>query len=158
MWSSVVAEHLAQRLELGHVTLRRRGGVRVDVHDLGRLQVGAVQQVLQRRGDAAPVGLRLHDVVGVGGDALADRLGVDPGAARRGVLGGLQDDDAGALAEDEAVAGRCRRDARRPRGSSLFLDIAIMLPNAAMGSGWMAASVPPATTTSARPVRIISMA
>lgn len=45
-----------------------------------------------------------------------------------------------------------------PWGFSLFLDIAIMLPNAAMGSGWIAASVPPATTMSARPVRIISMA
>lgn len=43
-------------------------------------------------------------------------------------------------------------------GSSLFLDIAIMLANAAMGSGWIAASVPPARTTSARPVRIISTA
>ena len=33
-----------------------------------------------------------------------------------------------------------------------------MLANAAIGSGWIAASVPPATTTSARPRRIWSMA
>lgn len=45
-----------------------------------------------------------------------------------------------------------------PSGSSLDFDIAIMLPKAAIGSGWMAASVPPAMTMSARPVRIISMA
>ena len=32
-----------------------------------------------------------------------------------------------------------------------------MLANAAIGSGWIAASVPPATTTSARPSRIRSM-
>ena len=42
-------------------------------------------------------------------------------------------------------------------GSSLRLDSAIMLPKAAIGSGWMAASVPPTTTTSARPSRIMSM-
>ncbi len=41
-------------------------------------------------------------------------------------------------------------------GSSLRLDSAIMLAKAANGSGWMAASVPPATTTSARPTRIMS--
>ncbi len=33
-----------------------------------------------------------------------------------------------------------------------------MLANAAIGSGWIAASVPPATTTSARPRRIWSTA
>ena len=33
-----------------------------------------------------------------------------------------------------------------------------MLANAAIGSGWMAASVPPATTMSARPSRIWSTA
>ena len=43
-------------------------------------------------------------------------------------------------------------------GSPSFFDSAIMLANAAIGSGWIAASVPPATTTSARPRRIWSMA
>jgi hypothetical protein len=43
-------------------------------------------------------------------------------------------------------------------GSSSFFDSAIMLAKAAIGSGWMHASVPPATTTSARPLRIISAA
>ena len=33
-----------------------------------------------------------------------------------------------------------------------------MAANPAIGSGWIAASVPPATTTSARPVRIMSTA
>ena len=37
------------------------------------------------------------------------------------------------------------------------LDSAIMFANAAIGSGWIAASVPPATTTSARPSRIWSI-
>ncbi len=45
-----------------------------------------------------------------------------------------------------------------PPSSLPVLDSAIMLANAAIGSGWIAASVPPAITTSARPRRIRSMA
>ena len=41
-------------------------------------------------------------------------------------------------------------------GSSLRFDSAIIAANAASGRGWMHASVPPTTTTSARPLRIIS--
>ncbi len=99
----VVAQDLAQRLQLRDVALRRGRRVRVEVHDLGRLEVRLVQQVLHRRGDAAPGRLGLGDVVGVRGQPLAQHLAVDPGAARGGVLRGLQDDDAGALTEDEAV-------------------------------------------------------
>ncbi len=99
----VVAEDLAQRLQLGDVTRRRRGGVRVHMHDLRRVQVGAVEQVLQGVRDAPALRLRLDDVVGVRGDALADRLRVDAGTALGGVLGGLQDEHTRALAEDEAV-------------------------------------------------------
>ncbi len=43
-------------------------------------------------------------------------------------------------------------------GSPSFLDSAIMFAKAAIGSGWIAASVPPASTTSARPSRIRSIA
>ena len=43
-------------------------------------------------------------------------------------------------------------------GSPSFFDSAIICANAAMGSGWIAASVPPASTTSARPSRIMSIA
>ena len=43
-------------------------------------------------------------------------------------------------------------------GSPAFFDSAIMLAKAAIGSGWIAASVPPARTTSARPSRIWSTA
>ena len=41
-------------------------------------------------------------------------------------------------------------------GSSLRLDRARIAANAASGSGWMQASVPPTTTMSARPPRIIA--
>ena len=47
---------------------------------------------------------RRGDVVGVAGQAVADHLGIDLGAARLGVLELLEHDDAGALAHDEAVA------------------------------------------------------
>jgi hypothetical protein len=43
-----------------------------------------------------------------------------------------------------------------PVGSSLRSDSVREAANAAIGMGWMVASVPPATTTSARPERIIS--
>ena len=45
-------------------------------------------------------------------------------------------------------------------GSPGFFDSAIICANAAIGSGWIAASVPPAITTSARPrpMRSIAMA
>ena len=83
-------------------------------------------------------------------------LGVDLGAAGLGVLLGLEDQDAGALTEHEAVAAGVPRAGDRGRVAVAFLDSAIMLANAAIGSGWIAASVPPATTTSARPSRIRS--
>ena len=43
-------------------------------------------------------------------------------------------------------------------GSPSFFDSAIICANAAIGSGWIAASVPPASTMSARPSRIWSTA
>ena len=46
------------------------------------------------------------------------------------------------------------RDARA--GSSVRVDRVRDAANAAIGIGWIVASVPPAITTSARPLRIIS--
>ena len=110
-----------------------------------------------RPGAAAARRVGLGDVVGVGGDAGAEHLGVDPRAAGLGVLLGLEHQHAGALAEHEAVAAGVPRTGDRGRVVVAFFDSAIMLANAAIGSGWIAASVPPATTTSARPSRIRSM-
>ncbi len=101
----VVAQHLAQGLQLGRVTLRGRRGVRVQVDQLGRVETRVVEQVLYRGRDTAAGRLRLRDVVAVRGQTLAQHLAVDPGTARGGVLGGLQDDDARALAQYEAVTG-----------------------------------------------------
>ena len=70
-----------------------------------RADVGLGERALDGAGAAAAGRVGLGDVVGVGGDAGAEHLGVDPGAAGQGVLLGLEDQHAGALAEHEAVAG-----------------------------------------------------
>ena len=52
-----VAERLADRLGLGHVADRRRGGVRVDVHHVGRRRAGRLDRHPPSRGLApAPTG------------------------------------------------------------------------------------------------------
>ena len=69
---------------------------------------GGEPRALQRHGHAAVGAVavlgRRGDVVGVAGQAVADDLGIDLGAARLGVLQLFENDDAGALAHDEAVA------------------------------------------------------
>ena len=62
-----------------------------------------------------PARVGLRDVVGVGGDAGAEHLGVDLRAAGLGVLRGLEDEHAGALAEHEAVAAGVPRARGRGR-------------------------------------------
>ena len=51
-------------------------------------------------------------MVRIGGDPVSEELGVDPRAARAGVLQLLENEDRGALAHHEAVA----RPVERPRG------------------------------------------
>ena len=99
-----VAERGADRAGLGHVALRGGGGVGVDVPDVAGRQVGLAERELHRPGGAEARGVGLGDVVRVGGDPGAGGLGVHRGPARLGVLGGLEDDAGGALAEHEAVA------------------------------------------------------
>ena len=78
-----------------------------------------------------------------------------PGLASMGVVGPLEHDHAGAFAQDEAVASLVER-ADGAAGSSARLDNARIAAKPAMGRGWIAASAPPATTTSASPARSIS--
>ena len=60
---------------------------------------------------AFALGVGLGDVVGVGGDADAGDLGVDARSARDRVVVLLEDEAAGTLAHDEAVAGLVIRTA-----------------------------------------------
>ena len=78
---TLVAEHLADRLDLLEVADRRRGRVRIDVVDR-RLHV------LERHAHAAHRALarRRDHVVAVRGRAVAGDFGVDARAARLGVL------------------------------------------------------------------------
>ena len=100
----VVAERHPDRHGLGHVALRGRGGVGVDVDDVAGRQPGLPERVRHRAGLGLAGRIGLDHVVGVGGDAGTGQLAVDPGAARLGVLEGLDHQHGGTLAEHEAVA------------------------------------------------------
>ena len=88
-------------------------------------------------------------MIGVARHAIADELGINPGAARLGVLIGFKNDAAGALAHDETVAV----PVIRPRGgfglSLKPVESARQAANPAMPMRLIADSAPPATITSA---------
>ena len=78
----------------------------------GRFHAGLVQRAASGADAALPAGCGQGDVAGVGGRAVADDLGEDARAAPAGVLELLQDEDAGALGDDEAVTTLVERPAR----------------------------------------------
>ena len=139
------------RGRLGHVALRRRGGVRVDVDDVAGRQAG----VGERR-DHGPGGARAHrvglgDVVGVGGDPGAGELGVDPGARGPPRARPTPARRCRRPRRGRSRRGPCRTGARPARARRCASTAPSSRRTPAIGSGWMQASVPPATTTSARP-------
>ena len=83
------------------------------------IELGVLQGELHGLGGADALRVRRGDVVRVGRAAAAEHLGVDAGAALLGVFEFFEDDDAGALAEDEAVAVLVERPAGALSGSSL---------------------------------------
>ncbi len=95
------------------VAERRGRAVGVQVLDLVAVDA-AVSQRRQHRA-ARAVHVRRGDVVGIGAHAHPGQLAVDPGAALPGVLVLLQDQDAGALAEDETIAIAVERARGRGR-------------------------------------------
>ena len=108
----MVAEDDLDGLRLGRVALRRRGAVRVDVADLGRVDAGLREREAHHGDDAQRVGTRRDGVVGVVRVAARDDLGVDAGAAALGVLDRLDHEHGRALGADEPVA----RGVERARG------------------------------------------
>ena len=100
---------------------------------------------------AAPgaLGVRGGDVVGVGRAAGAEQLGVDAAPRLRACSSSSRTSDAGALAQDEAVAVLVERPAGAPAGSSLRVDRARAEMKPPRPIGVMAASVPPVIMTSA---------
>src|SRR5206468_132700 len=76
----------------------------IDVLDIDGGEAGFLEAKLHGASGANAFGMGRRDVVGIGTAAGAEKLGVDGGAALAGVLVFLEDDQAGAFAEDEAVA------------------------------------------------------
>ena len=83
----------------------RRRRMRVDVVHLCGLGARMPQRHLHRAQRAAPARQRRGQMMRIRARAIANELGVDVGAAVAGVVELLEDHDARALADDEAVAG-----------------------------------------------------
>ena len=77
--------------------------MRIDVVDVSRAQAGATQRRRHRTVATIALGARCRDVIGVARETVAHDLAVDPGAASARMLKLFQDQDASALAHDEAV-------------------------------------------------------
>src|SRR5690606_5306252 len=94
-----VAKDFADRLDLGAVTHRCRGGVRIDVVD-------RLADILQGHAHAAhrAFARRRDHVEAVRGGAIADDLAMDARTARLGMVEVLEDENAGTAGDDEAVA------------------------------------------------------
>ena len=99
-----LAHQRLDRAQLDLVAERRRRAVRVDVVDVLGLDAGPLDGRLHGPVRAVPALGGCGDMVGVAGHAVTDHLGIDAGAARRGMFVGFQDDGSGALAHDEPVA------------------------------------------------------
>ncbi len=111
-----VPERGPQRVGLGDVPDGCGGAVGVDVHEVGRGQPPGAQRRTHGPGGAGAAGLGGGHVVGVCAGPGPGQGGVHPRAAGCGVLGGLQDEGAGALPEDEPVASLVERPGCRLRG------------------------------------------
>ena len=125
----MLAEDRPDRLQLGLVALGRRGRVGVDVLDVLRSEPGLLERAPGRADRAHAAGCRQRDVRRVGGRAVAHELGERRRAAGLRVLELLEHEDAGALADDEAIAARCRTGARPPAGSSFRVESARIAAN-----------------------------
>ena len=99
---------------------------------------------------------RRGDVVRVARHAVADDLGVDPRAAAPRVLELLEDQDAGAFADDEAVAILVERPAGALPGRRCASTARAARAKPPTPIGVIAASEPPAIIASASPRLMIS--
>lgn len=94
-------EYRPQCARLREVALDRGRGMGVHVDDVRDTAPGILEGPAQGQGDAVAGGVGSGHVVGVGRQAPARGLAVDPRATRPGMLLGLQYEDPGALAVDE---------------------------------------------------------
>ncbi len=110
------AEDPAQCLELGRVTHRGPGAVRLDQRDTARPDPGRV--IRPAHSQLLPLDARGEDAdrPSVAGHPNRLEQGVDPVAGALGVRAPLEDDDARALPEQRAVGAGTERAHRTPAG------------------------------------------
>ena len=101
---SAGAEHFANREGLDAVVDAGAGAVRVDVVDVVRRKSGVFEGGAHTTDGAAAFRVDVGDAVGVGRRAVPDDFAVNFRAAFFGVFEFFEDEDAGAFAEDKAVA------------------------------------------------------
>ena len=151
------ADQMASALAL--VAERRRGPVGVDQVDLVGRHAAALEGHLHRPGRPDAGVDRLDHVPAVGGRAVADDLGVDLRAARLGQLEVLEEQRAGALAQDEPVAGPVERAGDGLGGwPGTAVPIPRMFEKPAWPTSRSGASVEPVMTAMQSPRRIASAA
>ena len=121
----------------------RTEAVGVDVVDVGGRDVGLFE------GGADGAGEALAGAAAIEGGAEADDLAVDRRAAFLGVFEVLDDQDAGAFAEDDAVAVACRTAGTPSSGASLRFERWSNRHWRTMLSGLILLSVPPTRKKSA---------
>mmetsp|Transcript_2420 Transcript_2420/g.10692 ORF Transcript_2420/g.10692 Transcript_2420/m.10692 type:complete len:346 (+) Transcript_2420:229-1266(+) len=109
------AKHRVDGGHLAQVAHGRGRAVRVDEVHRVRLEPGVRQRRAHAQDHVPAVGARRGQVVRVCRDAAAEVLAEDRRAALLGVRQGLHDQDAGALAHDEAVAALIPRAGRAGR-------------------------------------------
>src|SRR5215471_91428 len=98
-----IAEEPFDGSQLDLIAQRSRGSVGVDVVDVGRRELRALQRHLHRAISAAAVFRRRSYVMGVAGQTIAFHFAIHVRSTRFGVLVLLEHDDAGSCAHDKAV-------------------------------------------------------
>ena len=100
----MLAEEALDGGGLDFVADGRGGPVGVDVVNLFRPHPGVLERRLHHAKSSLAVFGRLGDVEGVAAHRVADHFGQNARVAALGDFEGFEDEDAGALADDEAVA------------------------------------------------------
>src|SRR5437773_1643385 len=109
------AKDLFNRLGLRLIPQGGAGAVRVDVLNVFGVLACVAQSQLHGPGRSGSLGMRGGNVVGVGGTAAAEHLGIDGSAAMAGSLQLFQDQHPSTFAEDKAVTVAIEWPARRLR-------------------------------------------
>ena len=103
--AAVCAEQGFDCREFAFVAHRGRGGVGIQVLNLGCVHAGLAQCLLHGAAGAVAIFGPGGHVVRVGAGAIAHQLGDGCGAACQGMLQLFDDQQAGAFAHDETIAG-----------------------------------------------------